>query len=77
MHHVVFTMLVYLQKYVCIVQLQLTNTHLCSISLHLSHSGSHVNCSFRENLFFRLSHSHSHENFFVCEILNGIDERIS
>jgi hypothetical protein len=76
MHHMVFTMLVYVQKYVCI-QLQLTNTHLCSTPFHLSHSCSHVNCSFCENLSFHLSHSRSHKNIFVSEILNGIDERIS
>jgi len=75
MHHMVFAMLVYLRKCVCIVQLQLTSTHLCSIPFHLSHSSSLVNCSFCENLSFRLSHSRSHENFFVREILNGIGEK--
>ena len=72
MHHTVYTMLVYLRQYVCIGQLQQTSTHSCSIPFHLSHSSSHVNCSFYENWSFHLSHSRSHENIFVREILNGI-----
>jgi len=51
MQHMVFTMLVYLQKYVYIVQLQITNALLSSISFHPSHSSSRVDCSFHENPF--------------------------
>ena len=77
MQHMVFTVFVYLRKYVYIFQLHITNTLSSSISLHPSHSSSHVNCSFRENLSFHLSHSHSHETFFVREILYRVCERIS
>jgi len=57
MQHVVLDMIVYLQKYVYIVQLQITNAHSSSVSVHLSHS-------------------RSHEIFFLHEIWYGTGERI-
>jgi hypothetical protein len=50
MEHMVFTMFVYLRKYVYIGQLQITNALSSSLSFHLSHSRSHKQKIFRENV---------------------------
>jgi len=75
MVHMILTMLVYLQKYVYIVQLQITNTLSSSISFHLSHKRCHEQKSFLENVNGIGERISSHENCSLHEILNGTGER--